>query len=444
MALFYTPNTAKHSAKISPKSTAHQTVKIQSLDYQGLGVAKLNGKTWFIQNALPDEEVEIQTLEEKRQYGRAKAVKILEKSAKRQTPFCQYYAKCGGCQMQHINLELQREAKQKALFHRLQKLQDTPIDFQPMIVGSDKYYRRRARLSIAQQKNEWVMGFRLQNSNQIIPLERCEILEKPLADLLPKLQQLVAIWQNKKLLGHIELVLADNGIAMFLRHLGEINEKNRTTLLQFAEKEQLSLFIMTKENRLEHWFGELPYYQINGLTLHFGIRDFIQVNRELNQKMVKTVLDWLDIQPQDRILDLFCGMGNFTLPIAQKASYVAGVEGVPEMVYQANKNAKTNDLSNVEFFRTNLDERFADQPWATELFNKVLLDPARNGALFALDHLCELNPERIVYVSCNPATLVRDAEKLIQAGYKLAKSAMIDMFPHTGHLESVSVFVKHP
>ncbi len=149
MALFYTPNTAKNSAKISPKSTARQTVKIQSLDYQGLGVAKLNGKTWFIENALPDEEVEIQTLEEKRQYGRAKAVKILKKSAKRQTPFCQYYAKCGGCQMQHIDLDLQRKAKQKALFHRLQKLQATPIDFQPMIVGSDKYYRRRARLSIA-------------------------------------------------------------------------------------------------------------------------------------------------------------------------------------------------------------------------------------------------------------------------------------------------------
>ncbi|MDQ6568435.1 MAG: 23S rRNA (uracil(1939)-C(5))-methyltransferase RlmD, partial [Haemophilus parahaemolyticus] len=299
-------------------------------------------------------------------------------------------------------------------------------------------------LSIAQQKNEWVMGFRLQNSNQIIPLERCKILEKPLADLLPKLQQLVVMWQNKKLLGHIELVLADNGVAMFLRHLGEMNKKNRMALLQFAEKEQLSLFVMTEENQLEHWFGEFPYYQINGLTLHFGIRDFIQVNRELNQKMVETALNWLNIQPQDRILDLFCGMGNFTLPIAQKANYVVGVEGVEEMVNQAKANANTNNLSNVEFFQTNLDERFADQPWATEPFNKVLLDPARNGALFALDHLCELNPERIVYVSCNPATLVRDAEKLIQAGYKLAKSAMIDMFPHTGHLESVSMFVKHP
>jgi len=284
---------------------------------------------------------------------------------------------------------------------------------------------------------------RLQNSNQIIPLERCDILEKPLADLLPKLQQLVVMWQNKKLLGHIELVLADNGIAMFLRHLGEMNEKNRTTLLQFAKKEQLSLFIMMEENQLEHWFGKLPYYQINGLTLHFGIRDFIQVNRELNQKMVETALNWLDIQPQDRILDLFCGMGNFTLPIAQKANYVVGVEGVEEMVNQAKANAKTNNLSNVEFFQTNLDERFADQPWADKPFNKVLLDPARNGALFALDHLCELNPECIVYVSCNPATLVRDAEKLIQAGYKLEKSAMIDMFPHTGHLESVSVFVRH-
>lgn len=442
MALFYSPSAKNRSAKSNPKTTALQKVKVQSLDYQGLGVAKVQGKTWFIENALPEEEVEIKTLEEKRQYGRAKAVKIVKKSAKRQTPFCQYYNQCGGCQMQHISLDLQREAKQNALFHRLQKLQENPIDFQPMIAGSDKHYRRRARLSIAQQKGEWVMGFRLQNSNQIIPLERCDILEQPLTDLLPKLQQLIATWQNKKLLGHIELVLADNGIAMFLRHLGEINEKNRTQLLAFAKQEQLTLFVMTEENQIEHWVGGLPYYQINGLKLAFSIRDFIQVNRELNQKMIETALDWLDIQPQDRILDLFCGMGNFTLPIAQKAGYVVGVEGVQEMVNQAQANAESNKLANVAFYQTNLDERFSNQAWAKEPFDKVLLDPARNGALFALDHLCELNAERIVYVSCNPATLVRDAQKLIQSGYRLVKAAMIDMFPHTGHLESVSLFVK--
>lgn len=415
---------------------------MQSLDYQGLGIAKIQGKTWFIENALPDEEVEIKALEEKRQYGRAKAVKIIKKSAKRQTPFCQYYTKCGGCQMQHISLDLQREAKQKALFHRLQKLQANPIDFQPMIVGSDKHYRRRAKLSITQQKGEWVMGFRLQNSNQIIPLDYCDILEQPLTDLLPKLQQLLSTWQNKKLLGHIELVLADNCIAMFLRHLGEINEKNRAQLLTFAEHEQLTLFVMVEENKIEHWTGASPYYQINGLKLAFSIRDFIQVNRDLNQIMVEIALNWLEIQPQDRILDLFCGMGNFTLPIAQKAGYVVGIEGVQEMVSQAKVNAENNKLTNVAFYQTNLDERFSDQPWATEHFNKVLLDPARNGALFALDHLCELNAERIVYVSCNPATLVRDAEKLIQSGYRLIKSAMIDMFPHTGHLESISLFIK--
>lgn len=442
MALFYSPSAKNRSAKNNPKTTALQKVKVQSLDYQGLGVAKIQGKTWFIENALPEEEVEIKTLEEKRQYGRAKAVKIVKKSAKRQTPFCQYYNQCGGCQMQHISLDLQREAKQNALFHRLQKLQENPIDFQPMIAGSDKHYRRRARLSIAQQKGEWVMGFRLQNSNQIIPLERCDILEQPLTDLLPKLQQLIAAWQNKKLLGHIELVLADNSIAMFLRHLGEINEKNRTQLLAFAEQEQLTLFVMTEENQIEHWVDELPYYQINGLKLAFSIRDFIQVNRKLNQKMVETALDWLDIQPQDRILDLFCGMGNFTLPIAQKAGYAVGVEGVQAMVTQAQENAERNGLGNVAFYQTNLDERFSNQAWAKEPFNKVLLDPARNGALFALAHLCELNAERIVYVSCNPATLVRDTEKLLQSGYRLVKAAMIDMFPHTGHLESVSLFLK--
>lgn len=446
MVLFY----SEKSAKKSQKTTASQVVTIQNLDYQGLGVAKINGKTWFVENALPSEQVEIRVLEEKRQYGRAKAVKILQKSSKRVAPSCELYGKCGGCQMQHIPLEMQREAKQAALFQRLQKLQAEPIDFQPMIVSEDKGYRRRAKLSIALQKEgkklELVMGFRLQNSSQIIPLTHCEVLVPELSALLPKLQTLLVDWQQKKSLGHIELVQANNTTAMLLRHIGEVSEPDRVRLQAFAEREKLSLFVMTEENHIEHWCGEVPYYEISGLKLHFSIRDFIQINGKLNEKMVQTALDWLALTEQDRVLDLFCGMGNFTLPIAQHAKKVVGVEGVEPMVEQARLNAEVNGLTSgqksVEFYQTNLDEPFIHQAWASEPFNKVLLDPARNGAFFALDHLCELRPERIVYVSCNPATLVRDAEKLVQSGYQLVKSAMIDMFPHTGHLESISLFVK--
>lgn len=438
MALFYSDNSAKKSAK----PTALQTFHIQSLDYQGLGVAKVNGKTWFIENALPNEKVEAKIIEDKRQYGRATAVRFLQKSADRQTPFCPIYTQCGGCQMQHIPLALQRETKQQTLFNRLQKLQAEPIAFESMLVGQGTNYRRRAKLSMAVQKNTLVVGFRQANTQEIIPLNHCDILEPELNALLPKLQQLFASWKNKKQLGHIELVQADNGVALLLRNIGELHSQDSEKLQRFAEQENLLLFVMTDKDQISQWRGEDPYYQINDLTLHFSIRDFIQINREMNKQMVNKAIAWLDLQPTDRVLDLFCGMGNFTLPIAPLVEEVVGIEGVEPMVAQAKQNAQTNQINNAKFYQTDLDKSFVDQPWAKAHFNKVLLDPARNGAYFALDHLCELQPERIVYVSCNPATLVRDAEKLIAKGYRLSQSAMIDMFPHTAHLESIVLFVK--
>ncbi len=439
MALFYSEKFAKKPTK----PTACQRLTIQDLDYQGLGVAKVNGKTWFVENALPGEQVEIKILEEKRQYGRAQAVGFLQKATNRRTPSCPLYGKCGGCQMQHIPLALQRETKQKALFQRLQKLQQTPIRFQPMIAGEDKNYRRRAKLSIALQKKTLVLGFRQANSQEIIPLNQCEVLNTELAQLLTPLQALFADWKQKKQLGHIELVLADNGITLLLRHIGPLHQQDREKLMEFAHLQKLMLFVMTEKDNIEQWFGEQPYYQIDGLTLYFSVRDFIQINATLNQRMVDTAIEWLALSAQDRVLDLFCGMGNFSLPIATKAGKVVGIEGVAPMVIQARFNAEVNRIHNAEFYQTDLDQPFANQTWAGEPFNKVLLDPARNGAYFALDHLCRLQPDLIVYVSCNPATLVRDAEKLIAEGYRLEKCAMIDMFPHTGHLESISLFMKN-
>ncbi|QGM81656.1 23S rRNA (uracil(1939)-C(5))-methyltransferase RlmD [Otariodibacter oris] len=438
MALFY----SEKKAKKTTKPTALQGVTIQDLDYQGRGVAKVGGKTWFIENALPSEQVDANVIEEKRQYGMAQAVRFSHKSANRVEPDCSLYAQCGGCQMQHISLDLQRATKQKALFQRLQKLQSAPIDFQPMIVGDDQGYRRRAKLHIGWDKNNVLLGFRKKNSQEIIEVEQCLVLEKPLSDFLIRLKALLKGWKQKKALGHIELVRADNGIALLLRHIGQLTTQDRENLNAFAEQENLMLFVMTEKDEIQQWRGDSPYYQLGDLKLSFSIRDFIQVNASLNQRMVTTAIDWLELNASDRILDLFCGMGNFTLPMARFVEKVVGIEGVQPMVEQAQHNARINGIDNVQFYQTDLAQPFADKPWASQSFNKVLLDPARNGALFALDHLCELQPERIVYVSCNPATLVRDCEKLIEKGYKLIKGAMIDMFPHTGHLESVVVLSK--
>ncbi|WP_439240076.1 23S rRNA (uracil(1939)-C(5))-methyltransferase RlmD [Lonepinella sp. BR2474] len=439
MALFYTqPKNPKPQEK-----TPHLTLDIQSLDYQGLGVAKLQGKTWFVENALPDETVQVRVVEEKRQYGRAVATNILRANPERQSPQCAVYQACGGCQSQHIPLEMQRLAKQQALFSRLAKLQPQGLEFMPMIVGEGWQYRRRVRLSlnVNPKTKQLEMGFRQKSAVQIVNVSQCDVLEPALDRLLPKLRTLLNQFSQPKLLGHIELTAADNGVAMLLRHRQNLSEKDRTLLLAFAEQERLMLFVQD-DAQIQQVFGEPPFYRLGELSLQFDIRDFIQINRVLNQQMVATALDWLEPESSDNVLDLFCGMGNFTLPISQLVQTVVGVEGVAEMVAKARKNAEQNGCQNVQFEQGNLDQPFLNQPWATVPFNKILLDPPRSGAAFAIDGLCQLQAEKILYISCNPATLVRDAEKLLQSGYCLRKVAMIDMFPHTGHLESISLFEK--
>ncbi|MGC7560213.1 23S rRNA (uracil(1939)-C(5))-methyltransferase RlmD [Pasteurella sp. PK-2025] len=436
MVLLYTPPKQKHA-------TTRLRTEILDLDYQGLGVAKIQGKTWFIENALPQEIVEVQTIEEKRQYGRGIAQKILKASAQRQSPPCEVYHRCGGCQMQHLPIDLQRQTKQNALVKRLAKLQPD-VQVMPMITSDAWHYRRRVRLSmwLNPKTKQLDIGFRQKHSQQIVNIQQCEVLEPQLNQLLPALTALFRQWSSPQKLGHLELVQADNGTAVLLRHLGSLAEIDRTLLLNFATKHQLMLFLQ-QEDAIVQIYGEPPYYQLEpGLTLQFDIRDFIQVNTTLNQKMVKTALDWLELTPQDHVLDLFCGMGNFTLPLSRFVNQVIGIEGVEEMVHKAKKNATLNQCHNVQFYQANLEQGFVDQPWAKNAFNKILLDPPRAGAAFALQALCDLQAQKILYVSCHPATLVRDTEILVQAGYALKKVAMIDMFPQTGHLESISLFEK--
>ncbi|MFZ7136513.1 23S rRNA (uracil(1939)-C(5))-methyltransferase RlmD [Avibacterium avium] len=434
MALLYSPKKVE-------KNHRTFTAQVQDLDYQGLGVAKIQGKTWFIENALPDENVQVEVLEEKRQYGKGIAKKWLQTSPQRLLPACEYYEKCGGCQTQHIPLEMQREAKERALFQRLAKLQAEPITLMPRIVGSQWHYRRRLRLSINWDKKQGLrIGFRQKNSQNIEPVQSCLVIETPLNHLLPKITALLQNWSNPKNLGHIELVRADNGVALLLRHQKNLAENDRTLLLEFARQERLMLFVQD-DVQIQQLYGESPYYELNnGQRLHFDVRDFIQINPQLNQAMIDTALDWLELNAQDQVLDLFCGMGNFTLPISRQVKQVVGVEGVAEMVQKATQNAERNSCKNVQFYQGDLAQSFAEQQWASQAFSKILLDPPRTGAAFAMPFLCQLQAEKVLYVSCNPATLVRDAQMLLQAGYQLTQVAMIDMFPNTGHLESITLF----
>lgn len=243
-------------------------------------------------------------------------------------------------------------------------------------------------------------------------------------------------------MGHVELVLGDNGPCITLRHLSNLADDEVSALVELATRHQASLYLMPETNQLNLVAGEVPFYQEAGVKIPFAPNNFIQVNQAVNQKMVEQAIEWLDPQSDERVLDLFCGLGNFSLPIAKRAKHVVGVEGVAEMVEKASNNASLNQINNAQFYHANLEQDFDGQAWAAEKFDKVLLDPARAGASGIIDQVSALGAQRVVYVSCNPATLARDSQSLLEQGYQLTKLGMLDMFPHTSHLESMALFEK--
>ena len=395
MVNFYTPTKKK-------LTTQKLTVTITNLDAFGQGVANHKGKTIFVKSALPDETVDIQLTDDKKNYAKAKVIKYHNHSQQRVTPKCKYYTKCGGCELQHISSNLQQQAKYEALVKLLQKEAGAELDYKdnsPNIIADQPYhYRRRARLSINLVKGELLIGFRQAESNQIINIEHCPVLVEQLDKLLMPLQSCLRQIKQKKSLGHIHI-----------------------------------------SGSTEH------YYLINHLKLTFSPLDFIQVNSQINQKMIDKALEWLDITSDDKILDLFCGMGNFSLPMAIKSQSVTGIEGVDALVEKAKINAKLNKAkigAKTQFFTCNLEDKQQFSIWNQSKFDKVLLDPARAGAYNATAEIVKISPTKIVYISCNPATLARDCKLFIEEGYNIVKVAILDMFPQTKHIESMLMLTK--
>jgi 23S rRNA (uracil1939-C5)-methyltransferase len=429
MAQFY-------SAKRRVTTREIITVTVSDLDPFGQGVARHHGKTLFINGLLPDERAEITITEDKKQYARGQVKRRLNDSPAREKPRCPHFGVCGGCQQQHASVALQQRSKQAALA-RLMK-----HDVDEVLSATPWHYRRRARLSLNYQPKtqQLQMGFRKAGSNDIVEVTQCPVLVPTLEALLPALRECLQALDGVRHLGHVELVHADNGPLMVLRHTAPLSLADSAKLEQFSHSHQLALWLAPQSDSVEQLSGEMPWYSSDGLRLTFSPRDFIQVNDGVNQRMVETALAWLDLQPEDRVLDLFCGMGNFTLPLAKRAASVVGVEGVPALVAKGQQNAEQNHLHNVTFFHENLEEDVTRQAWAKNGFDKILLDPARAGAPGVMQHIVKLAPSRVVYVSCNPATLARDSEVLLTAGYQIQRLAMLDMFPHTGHLESMVLF----
>ncbi|MEZ8102001.1 23S rRNA (uracil(1939)-C(5))-methyltransferase RlmD [Vibrio bivalvicida] len=438
MARFFQPK------KKTQLNTKHQSLTIEKLDHHGAGMAYQNKKPIFIEGALPGEQVLAQLTESKSKFARARLIKIQKISEQRIEPFCKNYAECGGCNMQHLSIEAQQEYKQQTLSQLMSKFAGQSVALDAPVVGDERSYRRRARVSIKLNKKtrELEFGFRKKQSKDIVNVTHCPVLDTELDSLLAPLYQLLKGFSNQEDIGHIELVKGDNAKVIVLRHLKALKESEQQALEEFACQNQASLYLMPKTDQLNHVLGESAHYLEAGVTIPFEPNNFIQVNQKVNQAMVEQALSWLELSEEDRVLDLFCGLGNFSLPMAKQVASVVGVEGVEAMVEKATNNAQINGISNIAFYQANLEQDMSGQPWAVEKFDKILLDPARAGASGIVEQLSALGASRVVYVSCNPATLARDSQSLLDQGYKLEKLAMLDMFPHTSHLESMALFAK--
>ncbi|PKG40756.1 23S rRNA (uracil(1939)-C(5))-methyltransferase RlmD [Psychromonas sp. Urea-02u-13] len=439
----------KASPKNSIKSHILKNVLVEKLDHQGRGIAFFQNKPLFVEGALIGEELDVQVTESKKRYSKGKITKIKQASEYRVSPSCPHYEQCGGCHLQHTSADNQVTIKASGLmdlFARFAK--KVPSQLAPAITSDEWGYRRSARLGVQYDRKtkKVAMGFRRALSNDLIEQQVCPVLKAPLAALIVPLKALLNSLKSKADLGHVEMIWADQGAIVLLRHLKALPASDVQLIKQFSEKHTLNFFSQPSKTQLDCLSGvseltyQLPDWQCN---LNFSATDFLQVNEGVNQKMVKQALNWLALTKQDKVLDLFCGLGNFTLPIAKQVASVVGVEGVQKMVDRATQNALSNEITNATFFQADLSaENLTKQPWANESFTKVLLDPARAGAFESIPFIISLKPSHIVYVSCDPVTLARDSQLLLDKGYKLDKLGLLDMFPQTGHMESMALFIK--
>jgi len=439
-----------HQAKPNiPVPEGIVTATIEKLGHDGRGIARINGKTTFIDGALAGESVEFIYRRCHSRYDEAEVVQILEPASERVAPPCEYAATCGGCSLQHLQPSEQIAHKQSVLIEQLAHFgNQQPALIVDPIVGDTLGYRCKARLSVKHVPNQsCVVGFREKSSSRVVNIKHCPVLAPKLAGLIPEIQQLVNGLSDGSAISHIDLVQGDETAAITFRHIKPLRDADFQALLLFSQQHLVDLYLQPGGNDLvhqvwpEHGNERLSYkFDAFDVKMQFHPSDFIQVNANNNRKMVKRVIELLELDRKDRVLDLFCGIGNFTLPIAKTAGSVVGVEGNDLMVTRGKENACYNHLSNVEFYGSDLTKDLTDKPWARAGFNKVLIDPPRAGALDILKNITSLSPEKIVYVSCNPATLARDSGKLSDLGYQMMEVGAVDMFPHTTHVESIALF----
>lgn len=421
-------------------------VEILSLSLDGRGVARPNGKTLFVRDALPGEQAEVNIEKSGKRFDEGRLAQLISASDKRVEPACQYYGRCGGCDLQHLEPQAAVELKQQELQTQLAKrakVEPEAID-SPLQGSAVLGYRRAARIGINQRESgELLMGFRRRNSSKLVDIELCPVLTPSINALLADLRTTLEQFERIKHLTQVELIEGKAGLVVELRATKNLSDELRAALTTLAQQHQADFELSIKEGAKTKLCTnpaatELELAQT--LNLQFSARDFVQVNREVNEQMVSRALQWLAPQAEERALDLFSGLGNFSLPLAQRVKQVTAVEGSSAMVERCLANAAANGIENISAYSADLSQPDPDAPWLAQEYDLVLLDPPRQGAANIIAQIEHLRPRALVYIACDPSSLVRDAETLTTQGYRMSRLCVADMFPQTHHIESLALF----
>ncbi|MFT5721158.1 MAG: 23S rRNA (uracil1939-C5)-methyltransferase [Motiliproteus sp.] len=427
-------------------------VEVTSLSHDGRGLARPAGKTLFIEGALPGERVRASYTQQKSKFDQARTREVLSASPERVDPLCPHFDHCGGCQLQHLSGAAQIHHKQQQALNQLQRIGGViPETILAPLEAEHWHYRRRARLGICKDKRsgKLSLGFRQQQSNLLVAIDQCPVLESRADQLIAPLNQVLNKLQQPLVISHLEICLADSAAALVLRHPKPLIAADQQLLQTLADALEFDLYLQPggsdslhlasgQARTLSYALPDLP--NLPDLQFRFQPQDFTQINPQLNQQMIRQALQLLQPGPDDRILDLFCGLGNFTLPLARQAKEVVGIEAVEAMVERGRTNAALNQLDNARFYAADLSQPITAKSWFGGGFNKILLDPPRAGAFELIQPLVKLRAQQILYISCDPATLARDAGELVKHGYRLTHWGVMNMFPHTTHVESIALF----
>lgn len=424
---------------------------IESLDHEARGITRLEGKTIFVDGALPGETVEYASYRKKPTFELAQLVSVLSPSSQRVDPGCQYFGICGGCAMQHLGHNAQVATKQRVLEDNLWHIARLrPEQILPPIQGSPWGYRHRARLSVRHvpKKGGMLVGFHERRSSYVADMTSCKVLPPHVSELLLPLRELFGLLSIYDRMPQVEIAVGEHCTALVLRILEPLTADDEQKLRDFADQHQVVFYLQPKGPDTAYRFYPLPGPRLSyslpefGVELDFRPTDFTQVNHAINRILLRRALQLLDPQPGERIADMFCGLGNFTLPIASKGATVVGIEGSQALVDRGRESALANGLGErVEFQVANLFNCTEESVAALGHFDKMLIDPPREGAVELVKALGSNGPRRIVYVSCNPATLARDAAVLVSVlGYRLCAAGAVNMFPQTAHVESIALF----